>query len=132
MIRWFIILHRVSNFGEATAKDIKMELSVSEAHARVTLERMRKWGFVKRRKSPEKTGGRPAYLYRVTWKAECFMDWADRYWGSVWYDEMREEVERFVFRDSDMGEDEYRSRLRNPQFNAKSWQEYYRFQKLLY
>ncbi len=55
------------------------------------------------------------------------MDWADKYWGLGWYDFSAEEIARLQTRDPDMDDREYRSRLRNPQYDAKSWSEYYRY-----
>ena len=55
------------------------------------------------------------------------MDWADKYWGLGWYDFSAEEIAQLLTRDPDMDDREYRSRLRNPQYNAKSWMEYYRY-----
>ena len=55
------------------------------------------------------------------------MDWADKYLGSGWHDFSAEEICQLRTRDPDMDDREYRSRLRNPQYDAKSWMEYYRY-----
>ena len=124
---WFSVLHRVSYLRDAKARDIADELGISHSHAGVALNRLKRWGFVGRRKDPGNTGGRPAFVYQVTYKGECFMDWADKYWGLGWYDFSAEEIAQLLTRDPDMDDREYRSRLRNPQYNAKSWMEYYRY-----
>ncbi|RZD33441.1 MAG: hypothetical protein CXT75_11745 [Methanobacteriota archaeon] len=110
---WFFVLHRVSHLNDAKAKDVADGLRISHSHAGVTLNRLKRWGFV--------------IVYQVTYKGECFMDWADKYWGLGWYDFSAEEIAQLQTRDPDMDDREYRARLRNPQYNAKSWMEYYRY-----
>tara|TARA_B110001454_G_C12432000_1_gene313980 strand:- start:64 stop:489 length:426 start_codon:yes stop_codon:yes gene_type:complete len=124
---WFFVLHRVSHLNDAKAKDVADGLRISHSHAGVTLNRLKRWGFVRRQKDQGNTGGRPAFVYQVTYKGECFMDWADKYWGLGWYDFSAEEIAQLQTRDPDMDDREYRARLRNPQYNAKSWMEYYRY-----
>ena len=59
---WFFVLHRVSHLKDAKAKDVADELQISHSHAGVALNRLKRWGFVGRRKDPRNTGGRGLYL----------------------------------------------------------------------
>ena len=119
---WFSVLHRVSYLRDAKAKDVADELGISHSHAGVALNRLKIWGFVGRRKDPRNTGGRPAFVYQVTYKGECFMDWADHNWGEGWYGFSAEEISRLRTKDTDGHQ--YSTRF--PQYDTKGWKEYYR------
>jgi DNA-binding MarR family transcriptional regulator len=121
---WFFVLHRVSHLRDAKAKDVADGLRISHSHAGVTLSRLKRWGFVRRQKDPGNTGGRPAFVYQVTYKGECFMDWADKYWGLGWYDFSAEEIAQLQTRDMD--DPEYRARP-SPQYDTRGWKEYYSY-----
>ena len=121
---WFFVLHRVSHLRDAKAKDVADGLRISHSHAGVALSRLKRWGFVRRQKDPGNTGGRPAFVYQVTYKGECFMDWADRYWGLGWYDFSAEEIAQLQTRDMD--DPEYRARP-SPQYDTRGWKEYYSY-----
>ena len=119
---WFFVLHRVSHLNDAKAKDVADGLRISHSHAGVTLNRLKRWGFVRRQKDQGNTGGRPAFVYQVTYKGKCFMDWADGYWGTGWYDFSAEEIAQLQTRDMD----DYRARP-SPQYDTRGWKEYYSY-----
>jgi len=121
---WFFVLHRVSHLNDAKAKDVADGLRISHSHAGVTLNRLKRWGFVRRQKDQGNTGGRPAFVYQVTYKGECFMDWADGYWGPGWYDFSTEEIAQLQTRDMD--DPEYRARPSH-QYDTRGWKEYYSY-----
>ena len=121
---WFFVLHRVSHLNDAKAKDVADGLRISHSHAGVTLNRLKRWGFVRRQKDQGNTGGRPAFVYQVTYKGECFMDWADGYWGTGWYDFSAEEIAQLQTRDMD--DPEYRARPSH-QYDTRGWKEYYNY-----
>ena len=126
---WFFVLHQVSHLNDAKAKDVADGLGISHPHAGITLNRLKIWGFVRRRKDQGNTGGRPAFTYQVTYKGECFMGWADHNWGEGWYEFSAEEIAQLQTRDMD--EPEYHARP-SRQYETKGWNEYYRSMKDIY
>lgn len=85
---WLQILIRVTEWEDGTtAKNIALLLKINDAHVQVVLNRLFKWGLVKRKKGQKTTGrGRPSYLYELTQKGELRLERAEAELGPGWWD----------------------------------------------